>query len=352
MTVDINQLKIGDVVPVPPKPKSEQQIMANWQGNLSKPLVSIVCHTFNHVNYIKDALNGFLMQETDFPFEIILHDDASTDGTTEIVKEYAQAYPNIIVPIIQTENQWSLGVTPRVFTFPQVRGKYIALCEGDDYWISTTKIQKQIDSFLNGVSLVFHDSIRIEGSLITNVSYYVENQKPLNGYTPYQMVRGSRIPTASAVFLSKPFQGTKQISIMNGDHLLWATLASHGSATLISENWSIYRRHSSSVWSSRKVIDKIAPALESRRTIFNMVPSEFKNSALLGYLLTGIELLDGTLKEKDREIIHSLKRTIFIDYCTMLRDCSFKSTENIIEFLRVQKKSLKIPAMIIRYKLK
>ena len=145
--MNIELLEIGSPAPVTPKPRSEVEIMGTWTGDKSKPVVSIVCHTFNHVNFLKDALNGFLMQETNFPFEIILHDDASTDGTTEIVKEYSEKYPSIITPIIQTENQWSKGNTPRVFTFPNVNGKYIALCEGDDYWISPKKLQTQIDSF-------------------------------------------------------------------------------------------------------------------------------------------------------------------------------------------------------------
>ena len=73
-------------------------------------LVSIVCDTYNHVNYIRQCLDGFLMQETNFPIEILVHDDASTDGTADIVKEYESRYPNLIKPIYQTENQYSKGV--------------------------------------------------------------------------------------------------------------------------------------------------------------------------------------------------------------------------------------------------
>ncbi|WP_217645440.1 glycosyltransferase family 2 protein [Oceanisphaera psychrotolerans] len=183
----IKNLKVGDAVPVPPEPRAESEIMANWKGDLSQPLVSIVCHTYNHVNYIKDALNGFLMQETDFPFEIIVHDDASTDGTTEIVKEYVEIYSNIIVPVIQSENKWSKGVMPRSFTFPKVRGKYIALCEGDDYWVSASKLKSQVSNFKCGVSLVFHDSIRCENFLVSATSYYNESKVPVVGYKPFQM---------------------------------------------------------------------------------------------------------------------------------------------------------------------
>jgi len=112
-----------------------------------KPLVSISCITYNHVNYIKECLDGFLMQQCSFGFEVLIHDDASTDGTQEIIKEYQQKFPEIIKPILQTENQWSKGVRGINFryNFTRAQGKYIALCEGDDYWTDPLKLQKQVD---------------------------------------------------------------------------------------------------------------------------------------------------------------------------------------------------------------
>ena len=115
--------------------------------NNSLPLVSILCDTFNHEKYISQALDGFIMQQTSFPFEIIVHDDASTDNTAQIIREYELKYPDLFVPIYQTENQFS---KPEVniwtdITFPKARGKYIALCEGDDYWTDPLKLQKQVD---------------------------------------------------------------------------------------------------------------------------------------------------------------------------------------------------------------
>lgn len=109
-------------------------------------VVSICCITYNHEKYIRDAIEGFLMQETDFPIEIIIHDDASTDSTPDIIREYVDKYPNLFVPIFQTENQYSQG--KRIygtFVLPRARGKYIALCEGDDYWTSPQKLQMQVD---------------------------------------------------------------------------------------------------------------------------------------------------------------------------------------------------------------
>ena len=113
------------------------------------PLVAIRCITYNHEPYIRDALNGFVMQKTNFPFVAIVHDDASTDGTAEIIREYAAKYPNIIKPIFETENQYSKhdGSISRIMAEAQERSgaKYIAMCEGDDYWTDPNKLQKQVD---------------------------------------------------------------------------------------------------------------------------------------------------------------------------------------------------------------
>lgn len=110
------------------------------------PEVSIVCLTYNHEDCIKNALDSFVMQETDFPYELVIHDDASTDKTAEIIKDYQERYPEIFKPILQKENQYSKKKPiTRTFIAPVVKGKYIAMCEGDDYWTDSRKLQKQYD---------------------------------------------------------------------------------------------------------------------------------------------------------------------------------------------------------------
>jgi len=110
------------------------------------PLVSIDCITYNHKQYIRDAIEGFLMQITNFPVEILIHDDASTDGTAEIIREYEKQYPWLIKPVYQTENQYSKhnGIISKI-QYARARGKYLAFCEGDDYWTDPYKLQKQVD---------------------------------------------------------------------------------------------------------------------------------------------------------------------------------------------------------------
>ncbi len=110
-------------------------------------MVSVCCLTYNHEDFIAAALEGFLMQKTKFAFEAIIHDDASTDGTREIIMEYAGRYPDIFRPIYQTENHFSrTGRYPLAeYVFPRARGKYLAECDGDDYWTDPLKLQKQVD---------------------------------------------------------------------------------------------------------------------------------------------------------------------------------------------------------------
>lgn len=113
---------------------------------MNQPLVSIVSMVFNHAAFLRDCLDGLVMQETSFPYEVIVHDDASTDGSDEIIEEYASKYPGLIQPILQQENQYSKKVhIGNTFIYPIVRGKYIAICEGDDYWTDPHKLQRQVD---------------------------------------------------------------------------------------------------------------------------------------------------------------------------------------------------------------
>lgn len=121
---------------------------------MESPIVSICCITYNHAAFIRKALDGFLMQEPPIGvskhetwYEILIHDDCSTDGTTKIVKEYAAKYPDKIFPLYETENQYKKLGAARidVYNYSRVRGKYVAYCEGDDYWTDTKKLQKQVD---------------------------------------------------------------------------------------------------------------------------------------------------------------------------------------------------------------
>lgn len=109
-------------------------------------MVSINCLVYNHEPYLRQCLEGFVMQKTNFKFEAIVHDDCSTDGSAAIIKEYAEKYPDIIKPILETENQYSKGDGSLVKIMNSLMtGKYVAMCEGDDYWTDPLKLQMQVD---------------------------------------------------------------------------------------------------------------------------------------------------------------------------------------------------------------
>ena len=142
--------------------KTEKEIMQNWKGDLSTPVVSVVCITYNHEKYIFEAIDSFLMQETDFPFEVIIGEDRSTDRTPDIILEYAQNYPNIIKAIIRDKN---IGANSNfVECVEKSSGEYIAICDGDDYWTSNEKLSNQYKVFSDNLntSLVFHQGILVD----------------------------------------------------------------------------------------------------------------------------------------------------------------------------------------------
>jgi len=167
-------------------------------------MVSICCITYNQVEYIRDALEGFVNQKTDFGYEVLIHDDASTDGTADVIREYANRYPDMIKPILQKENQYSKGLTnvSGTYNFPRAKGRYIAMCEGDDYWIDETKLQKQVD-FLEAhpdCSMVLHSAkVDVQGRAVTEHSMrpYDKDRR----ITPEEIIdKTSGYPTASLMF--------------------------------------------------------------------------------------------------------------------------------------------------------
>lgn len=176
-----------------------------------EPLVSICCTAYNHEKYLAQTLESFLSQRCDFAYEILIHDDVSTDRTADIIREYAARYPHIIRPMFQTQNQYSQGVPiNETFNFPRARGKYIALCEGDDYWCDPDKLQRQIAHMESDPGCTFcftNGYVHDEAGVHPDRPFlpYYENEKSLftgesRTFTLDEMARVNFIPTASFVF--------------------------------------------------------------------------------------------------------------------------------------------------------
>lgn len=220
-------------------------------------MVSICCITYNHENYIADAIEGFLMQETDFNYEIIIHDDASTDKTADIIRSYEQNYPGIIKPIYQKVNQYSQGVKILpTFLYPKAKGKYIALCEGDDYWTDSKKLQIQFECLEKNQDAVccYHsDYILGERGLKRESRLSSQDQRDYSSYE--LMACQTHILPLTAFFrnvdaLKDYPQEAKYVK--NGDTFLFSILGQYGSGKYLPMiEPAIYRVHEGGIWSMK-----------------------------------------------------------------------------------------------------
>ena len=250
-------------------------------------VVSIQCLTYNHVKYIRQCLDGFLMQQTDFRFEAIVHDDASTDGTADVVREYAEKYPDIVKPILEKENVYSKhipGLITKVVN-ERCQGKYIAMCEGDDYWTDPLKLQKQVD----------YMEVHPECSLTCNrTKWYSEKHRRFvaeqycrkgDGILSVKDVvyrRGLYIATCSvvireSVYANLPFYCKHSVV---GDYPLQIFCALNGCVYYFDTVMSVYRR-------------------ETGASFMDKVPS-FSNGRLrekLNIMQNQLKVLDGFMQE-------------------------------------------------------
>lgn len=215
---------------------------------MDKADLTVWCITYNQANYIKKTLEGFLMQETTFRYQVVVHDDASTDGTTDIIREYAEKHPDIITPWIESENQWKKGGLPHIINLMNTKyrqTKYIALCEGDDYWTDPYKLQKQID-FLEAnpkYSMCFHSAIKkYECSAISWID--CENIQDRD-YSATEIFVNWTIPTASVVCRKEGLDFYANLEdadkIQNYDIFIFLSCAMVGKLRGIHEQMSVYR---------------------------------------------------------------------------------------------------------------
>ena len=237
--------------------------MDNTNIEVANPLVSILCVTYNHKDYIAQALDSFLMQKTNFKFQVIVGDDCSTDGTTDILKEYAKKYPDIIKPIFREKN---IGATKNSLeVYSNAKTPYVAICEGDDYWIDEYKLQKQVD-FLEthpDYSICFHPvKVVYDGFDFEKTDEIYPTQKMIESGTTFELLlKGNFIQPASVVYHWMFNQtNAKQyfLDISPGDWFISLLHAKEGKIKMLPEIMAAYRRHPQGVWSdSIKSFDKL-----------------------------------------------------------------------------------------------
>jgi glycosyltransferase involved in cell wall biosynthesis len=232
--------------------------LREMNANQANIKVTICCVTYNHVAFIREALEGFLLQETDFPVELLVHDDASTDGTAEIVEEYAARYPHLVNATLQATNQYSQGVNILADIRYRAKGDYLAYCEGDDYWVDPHKLQLQAN-YLDQYSetmMVGHNTIRInqQGDIITEPrlrSWRMPFSYPHSLTARQIKALKYMVPSCCKMFRNKPLPTPKNAeNTPYGDAINQSMLGGYGGYHyLASLQPSIYRVHDGGLWS-------------------------------------------------------------------------------------------------------
>ena len=261
----------------------------------SEIMLTIRCITFNHSKYIRECLDGFLMQKTNFAFDVLIHDDASTDGTDLIIKEYADKYPDIIRPLFEKENQYSKYgnlMTVRKQMDPLLRGKYTALCEGDDYWTDPLKLQKQVD-FLEShpeYSMCFHQTTRhYQDSDKPDELYYKElEERDYSGKELYEICRPAEasVVMRTCVHQSDVYKKFVQSKMAFGDLPIFLTCAHCGKVHALNENMAVYRIHEGGVSSMfRKLDESVLRYANDNLKIYKIFGDDYKGESISIYVM-------------------------------------------------------------------
>jgi glycosyltransferase involved in cell wall biosynthesis len=220
-------------------------------------MVSICCIAYNQEKFIADAIEGFLMQEVNFKYEILIHDDASQDGTADIIRSYEQKYPDLIKPIYQTVNQYSKGIkVSSAFNRPRAKGKYVAFCEGDDYWTDPRKLQIQFDCLENNPDVVccYHGDYVLKDNILNKESRIAPEYR--RSYTSYEMMTAQVHISTLTIFyrnldIFKDYPHEAHF-IKNGDTFLFSIMGQYGSGMYLPNiEPAIYRVHEGGIWSMK-----------------------------------------------------------------------------------------------------
>ncbi len=288
--------------------------------------VSVICNTFNHGEYIKDALEGFIMQKTTFPFEVLIHDDASTDNTAEIIREYEEKHPDIIKAVYQTENQYSKGVIISAkFQHPRAKGRYIALCEGDDYWTDPYKLQKQFDALEKHpeIDMCVHAAYRVDATTGKICGEMAPKNKDEETIIPVEQVilegGNSYIPTASILYRKSMRENVpefrKKLSI---DYTLQINGALRGGILYIGEFMSAYRIGVSGSWNDRmaKNPEKAKKHYEIKHEMLKILDKETENryAAAISEMLLRTETAVIVIEKRYKDLLKEPYKKIFKGY--------------------------------------
>ena len=275
-------------------------------------LVSICCITYNHENFIRDAIDSFLQQKVDFDIEIIIHDDASADDTPTIIREYHDQAPGLIKPILQSENQFSkYGFSFLSKLFEKAQGKYIAICEGDDYWTDPLKLQKQVD-FLESnpdFSICFHKVLLLDDDELKQDNI---TQVPSRISTIIDLARqGNYVHTPSCMFRNYGPQifGSHFSESPVGDYYIHMMNAQFGKIYCLDDVMAVYRLHINSAWSSKDQVYREIKFQKTRLAVLqDLLPTSSEAIRVLSeaYLKQALALYSKTRDDSIKEEVRQL----------------------------------------------
>lgn len=221
-----------------------------WPAGVA-PVASICCYTHNQRHLLGDALEGFLAQETDFPVEIVVQDDASTDGTDELIRRSAEQHPSLFRPVFHQRNSSLMGISPMLSCLGHCRGEFIAMCEGDDYWTDPRKLQAQVDFLRANPDCVgcIHDAKVVDERGKTLMESCINRQA--GRYTRDDCVKWllGGYPTASLVFRRTALREIPPyLANKPRDVTLDIAITKHGDLGVLDANMCVYRKHAGATW--------------------------------------------------------------------------------------------------------
>jgi glycosyltransferase involved in cell wall biosynthesis len=277
-----------------------------------KTEVSIFMVTYNHKNYIRKAIESVLAQKTNFPFVLVIGDDASTDGTSQIVREFEEKFPAKIKALISKDNLGPMLNSKKVLE--HCDGKYIAMLEGDDYWTDISKLQKQYDFLEENkkFSLCFHDINIIDRNdeIISSNSANIHRYYNKRDISKEELLFGPFVLNTCTMFFMNIKVPEWYVDFLTGDKVFQRLLSFHGNGYFLDENMANYRKHSSSLTKSKmwpKDIDYESNEIKLFQNLSSLAPNE----EISNYIKANIRFLDLKRSVKQRKSLFSKISLIF-----------------------------------------
>jgi glycosyltransferase involved in cell wall biosynthesis len=267
--------------------------------------LTILCSTYNHELYIRQCLDGFVMQKTNFNFLVIVHDDASIDGTQNIIREFELRYPNIIKPIYQKTNGYG-SERNRRDKIERLKGKYVALCEGDDYWTDPYKLQKQVDFLEDNPEYTFcchRFKILIDDDKRFIDEYAHKCYKDSldliindNLFFKYWVTQ----PLTAIIKIEDFIAVNKEVARFshNRDIHLFYYLLKRGKGISLNSFMGVYRRHSNGVTSIASLQEKCVVGLDIYRELYASEKNDIIRKYYLGFIFANLRYISQSLDNK------------------------------------------------------